>query len=214
MVLVRNLTKEINFKKDKKTILKNISFTCPEKGLILLYGNSGCGKTTLLNILEGLDEKYSGTVEILGKDLRKINKIKYLRDDISIIFQDSNFINEYTVLENIEIISQIKKVKIDPLLVETRLGQFEIKNIMNKKIETLSGGEKQILALILVFLQTTKIVFCDEPTGSVDENNEKILLKMLKQMSKERLVFVVSHNVDLYKKWCDLSLFMRDGELV
>ena len=75
MVVLKNLSKVIKFKKEEKIILKNISLSCPEKGMVLLYGNSGCGKTTLLNIMEGLDRKYSGTVEIFGKNLKKINII-------------------------------------------------------------------------------------------------------------------------------------------
>lgn len=214
MVKISNLKKTVKLQKEVKTILNNINFECPEKGLVLLYGNSGCGKTTLLNILEGLDEKYSGSVEIFGRDLRKINKNKYLKRDISIIFQDSNFINGYTAKENIRLICDIKNIKIDLILIETKLKQFKIENILNKRIEALSGGEKQILLLILTQLQNSKIVFCDEPTGSIDEANELIALKILKEMSRTRLVFVVSHNVELFKKYSDQILFMKEGELL
>ena len=98
-MVVKNLCKIIKFKKEKRII----NLSCPDKGLILLHGNSGCGKTTLLNILEGLDENYTGDVQILGKNLKKINKTKYLRDEISIIFQDCNLMNGYTVLELLKI---------------------------------------------------------------------------------------------------------------
>lgn len=214
MVKISNLKKTVKLQKEVKTILNNINFECPEKGLILLYGNSGCGKTTLLNILEGLDEKYSGSVEISGRNLRKINKNKYLKRDISIIFQDSNFINGYTAKENIRLICDIKNLKIDLILIETKLKQFKIENILNKRIEALSGGEKQILLLVLTQLQNSKIVFCDEPTGSIDEANELIALKILKEMSRTRLVFVVSHNVELFKKYSDQIFFMKEGELL
>ena len=213
MVVVKNLSKVIKNKKEEKYILKNISFECPSKGMVLLYGNSGCGKTSLLNILEGLDFKYSGIVEILGKDLKHFKSYKYLKKDISIIFQDSNFINGYTVLENIKLLFWIKGILFDPFLIETRLKQFKIENIINKKIEFLSGGEKQILKLILTQLTPSKIVFCDEPTGSIDEKNEGFAVKLLKEMSKDRLVFVVSHNVELYSKFSDKLIYLKDGEI-
>jgi ABC-type lipoprotein export system ATPase subunit len=145
MVVLKNLSKVIKIKKEEKTILKNISLTCPEKGLVLLYGNSGCGKTTLLNIMEGLDRKYEGTAEFFGKDLKKINLKKYLREDISIIFQESNFINNYSVLENIKLIFSIKGLDFDPFLIETRLKQFNIKtyisgaSINTEKVIELAG---------------------------------------------------------------------------
>ena len=213
MVVVRNLTKVIKLKKEEKTLLKNINFECPSKGLVLLYGKSGCGKTTLLNILEGLDQKYAGSAEIFGKDLRKTNITKYLRNDVSIIFQDSNFINGYTVLENIKLIFNTKHIRFDPFLIETRLKQFKIDNILNKNIETLSGGERQILLLILIQLQQSKIVFCDEPTGSIDEQNEIVAARILKEISRDRLVFVVSHNVELFSKYADKILYMKEGKL-
>ena len=212
MIVVKNLSKTIKNKNEEKTLLKNINLVCPDKGLVLLYGNSGCGKTTLLNILEGLDKKYSGTVEIFGKNLRTINNHKYLKS-ISIIFQDSNFINGYTVLENIKIILETKGIKFDPFLIETRLNQFKIKNLLNKRIETLSGGEKQILLLVLTQFESSKIVFSDEPTGSIDEENELIAVKLLKELSREKLVIVVSHNVNLFLKQSDKAYFMKEGEL-
>ena len=92
MVVVKNLSKVIKNKKEEKYILKNISFECPSKGMVLLYGNSGCGKTSLLNILEGLDFKYSGTVEIFGKDLKHFksyNKKRKIR--ISTLFLLSKY---------------------------------------------------------------------------------------------------------------------------
>ena len=212
MVVVKNLTKTIKIKKEEKNILKNINLNCPDKGMVLIYGNSGCGKTTLLNILEGLDKKYSGTVEILKKNIKSIPDYKYLKN-ISIIFQDCNFINGYTVLENIEIILRSKKIKFDPLLIETKLNQFKIKNLLYKRIEELSGGEKQILLLVLTQFETSKIVFCDEPTGSIDEENELIALKILKELAREKLVIVVSHNVALFLKHCDKAYYMEEGEL-
>lgn len=212
-MVVKNLCKIIKFKKEKKIILKNINLSCPDKGLILLHGNSGCGKTTLLNILEGLDENYTGDVQILGKNLKKINKTKYLRDKISIIFQDCNLINGYTVLELLKIRFGSKKIKFDPLLIETKLSQFKINNILNKKVETLSGGEKQILALTMVQFENSKIVFCDEPTGSIDIKNELIAVRLLKQISINKLVFVVSHNFELFSKFADKVFFMNEGEI-
>lgn len=213
MVVVKNLSKVVKFQKEQKIILKNINLKCPGKGLVLLYGNSGCGKTSLLNILEGLDKKYSGTVEIFGKNIKNIRNSEYLKKDISIIFQDSNFINGFTVLENIKIIFSTKGLKFDPFLIETRLAQFKIKDILHKRIESLSGGEKQILILVLTQFETSKIVFCDEPTGSIDEANEIIAVRLLKEISRDKLVFVVSHNVDLFFKHADKTFYMNEGEI-
>jgi ABC-type cobalamin/Fe3+-siderophores transport system ATPase subunit len=106
-----------------------------------------------------------------------------------------------------------KGLKFDPFLINTKLKQFKINDILNKKIETLSGGERQILLLILIQLQPSKIVFCDEPTGSMDEKNEGFAVKMLKEISRTRLVFVVSHNVELFSKYSDKILFMKEGEI-
>ena len=117
----------------------------------------------------------------------------------------------YTVLENLELIFGIKKIKLNNRLFNEKLFEFNLSDFLNKRVETLSGGEKQIILLLSVYFHKSKILFCDEPTGSMDEDSEQIAISILKELSEDRLVFVVSHNVGLFSKYCDKLFTLNEG---
>lgn len=191
-------------------ILNNINIKFPDVGFIFIYGESGCGKTTLINILENIDKDYQGIVKL--NDIN-IKNIKTYSKDIFIIFQEKNFISNLSVKESIYLIlkSKNKLNKINELYDDAKKEFNE--NILNNKINQLSGGEKQRLILLIAFKCNNKILFCDEITGSVDEENEIKILSKLKDYSKNNLIISISHNIELYKKFADSTYFLFKGNL-
>lgn len=207
MLECRNLNKTY---KDGNNILKNINVVFPDKGFIFIYGESGSGKTTLINILERIDKNFDGEVLYNGKSIKKIRNYHLL---INVIFQETNFISNLTVKECIVLYLNIKNKRNIYKTIIKNLEQEFYKDILKRKIKELSGGEKQRLIIYLTINIDYKIIFCDEVTGSVDEENEKKILDLLKKYSLKSLVIAISHNEYLYKNIADRTYFIKNGEL-
>ena len=195
--------------------LNDIDFDLPEVGMFFIYGKSGSGETTLLNIMEGLLKPTSGEVLYKGKNILKFTKKekqKFLRDEISIIFQSFNLINDLTVVENINITMKIKKV-FKKEYVDELIEKYHLKNVLNNKAGSLSGGEKQRLCLIRALISDPSIIFADEPTGNLDEKNSCLLMEELKEISKNHLIIIVTHNMKLLESYNDGLLELINGKI-
>ncbi len=191
MLELRNINKSYITKNERVNDLKNINFTFPDKGLFVLMGPSGCGKSSLLNILTGLDSKYEGRVLYNNENIKDI--YDNYRNEISYMTQSFNLFDNLTVFENINLSLKLLG-KSDKTKVETILKDFEIYDLANKKCNTLSGGEKARVSIARAVIKNPKIIFCDEPTGNLDDKTSKLVWTLLKKISETVLVIIASHD--------------------
>lgn len=197
MLIIKKLTK----KYENKTIFNKISLTFPNQGLYSIIGESGCGKSTLLNLIGCLDEEYEGEMFFDGHNYRiEANNI---RKKIGIIYQNYNLLEDLSVKDNITISLKIKGL-VDDKTIEKTCEKLNLStDLLNKKAKVLSGGEKQRVALARILVTKPKIILADEPTGSLDSSNGNKVLEHLKEVSKDALVILVTHNKDLAYKYSD-----------
>ena len=191
MLELRNINKSYITKNERVNVLKNINFTFPDKGLFVLMGSSGCGKSSLLNILTGLDSKYEGRVLYNNENIKDI--YNNYRNEISYMTQSFNLFDNLTVFENVNLSLELLG-KSDKTKVETILKDFEIYDLANKKCNTLSGGEKARVSIARAVIKNPKIIFCDEPTGNLDDKTSKLVWTLLKKISETVLVIIASHD--------------------
>lgn len=191
MLELRNINKCYITKNEKVNALKNVNFTFPDKGLFVLMGPSGCGKSSLLNILTGLDSKYEGRVLYNNENIKDI--YNNYRNEISYMTQSFNLFDNLTVFENVNLSLELLG-KSDKTKVETILKDFEIFDLANKKCNTLSGGEKARVSIARAVIKNPKIIFCDEPTGNLDDKTSKLVWTLLKKISETVLVIIASHD--------------------
>lgn len=195
-IVVKNLSKEYGNCENKVIANDNISFEIEEGELVVILGASGAGKSTLLNILGGMDSATRGEVNIFGEDITKFNEkklTKYRRYMIGFVFQFYNLIPNLTVLENVELASQISKKHIDVKQILDKVGLLNRKDNFPSQI---SGGEQQRVAIARAIAKMPKILLCDEPTGALDHETGKNILKILKSYAKDenKTVIIITHN--------------------
>ena len=168
-----------------------------ERGeLVVVVGPSGAGKTTLLNMLGGMDGCSSGTIMLDGRDISAFNSKEltyYRRYDIGFVFQFYNLVQNLTALENVELASQICK---DPLDAAEVLAQVGLGHRLDNFPAQLSGGEQQRVAIARALAKNPKLLLCDEPTGALDYNTGKAILKLLQDTAREKgiTVVIITHN--------------------
>ena len=163
---------------------------------MLFWGASGAGKTTCLNILGGMDRLTSGNVIVDGKIINDLNEkqlIKYRRNDIGFVFQFYNLIQNMTVIENVELATQLCKNSLDPSDILDKVG---LKNRKNNFPAQLSGGEQQRVAIARAICKNPKLLLCDEPTGALDYKTGKQILKLLQDTcrNEQMTVIIITHN--------------------
>ncbi|ABX81259.1 ABC transporter ATP-binding protein [Acholeplasma laidlawii] len=174
----------------------NVSFSVNEGELCVILGPSGAGKTTILNILGGMDVASSGQIIIDDKDITKFNSkqlTNYRRHDVGFVFQFYNLMPQLTALDNVEIASEIGK---DPLDAKEVLISVGLKDRMHNFPSQLSGGEQQRVSIARAIAKNPKILLCDEPTGALDIETGKQILELLYNTSKNfnKTVIIVTHN--------------------
>lgn len=204
MLEIRHLYKEYD-----DIIIDDLNYTFSSKGMYVILGESGCGKSTLLHILGGLDDKYQGEVLINHQDIQKCKH--YRRKYISFLFQNYNLIENMTVKDNYQIVRYLKKclsLKKEKHLIDD-LGLNDLKK---RYLSKVSGGQKQRIALARSMLSQSPIILCDEPTGSLDLNNSKMIFKMLYDLSKQALVIVITHDQYLAYQYHDVLLKLEHGK--
>ena len=176
--------------------LNNTSFEIEKGQLICILGPSGAGKTTCLNILGGMDRLTSGNVIVDEKIINDLNEkqlIKYRRNDIGFVFQFYNLIQNMTVIENVELATQLCKNSLDPSDILDKVG---LKNRKNNFPAQLSGGEQQRVAIARAICKNPKLLLCDEPTGALDYKTGKQILKLLQDTcrNEQMTVIIITHN--------------------
>lgn len=217
MIKITNLNKTY-FVKDGDPVyaLKEIDLTLPDKGLVFVVGKSGSGKSTLLNLLGSLDNITSG--EIVADNIvvnkMSIEEASSYRDNyVGFIFQDFCLINTLSVEDNILISLDIKNQTDKELLNET-LKMVGLEGFNNRLPNSLSAGQKQRVAIARGYIKKPKLLLCDEPTGNLDSKTSKQVLDILKDLSKDTLVIIVSHNIDDAYLYGERIIEISDGEII
>ncbi len=202
---------------EKFFALKDVNLTLPDKGLVCIVGKSGSGKSTLLNMLALMDKPSEGRVFVNGFNIHLLSskrKMEYLKAEIGILFQSYNLLEGETVLTNITIpllMSGMSKKKASKLAIELLENFAFNKANYYKKVELLSGGEKQRVALFRSIVNNPSILLADEPTGALDEDNSFKVMECFKKISQNSLVIIVSHNNELVEKYADRIITLKDG---
>ena len=199
-------------KKYDREVLKKINLKFGNKGFICLVGESGSGKTTLLNIIGGLEQPDSGKVIFNGNNIKNIDSSFYSNQLVSFINQNYNLIDKYTVLENILLPIELRRIR-SPCNVDNILKMLGIYSLKNKKVISLSGGEKQRVAIARCIVQNTRVILADEPTGALDSENAYSVMRILKNLSKQKLVIVITHNIELANSFADDIIKINDGKI-
>lgn len=189
-----------------------IDFEVQKGEFVVIVGPSGAGKTTVLNILGGMDTASTGRVLVDGKDIAKYSPRKltgYRRDDIGFVFQFYNLIPNLTALENVELASQICK---NPLNAKRVLQEVGLGERMGNFPAQLSGGEQQRVSIARALAKNPKLLLCDEPTGALDYQTGKAILKLLQDMCREKgmTVIVITHNSAL-TPMADRVIHIKNG---
>ena len=176
--------------------LHDVSFTVKKGELVVIVGPSGAGKTTLLNILGGMDTLTEGKVYLDGEEISALNKKQltgYRRNDVGFVFQFYNLVGNLTALENVELANQICREPLDAVQILKEVGLEErMKNFPSQ----LSGGEQQRVAIARALAKNPKLLLCDEPTGALDYQTGKAILKLLQDTARRTgmTVIIITHN--------------------
>ena len=192
--------------------LKDASFTVEKGELVVIVGPSGAGKTTLLNILGGMDSLSTGRVLLDGREISGLNRrqlTEYRRQDVGFVFQFYNLIGNLTALENVELANQICK---DPLDAEQMLQDVGLGDRLKNFPSQLSGGEQQRVAIARALAKNPKLLLCDEPTGALDYQTGKAILKLLQDTGRKTgmTVIIITHNSAL-TAMADRVIRVRSG---
>lgn len=192
--------------------LDNTNFKIEKGELVVIVGPSGAGKTTSLNILGGMDTVSKGTVIVDGKRIDKLkNKelIRYRREDIGFVFQFYNLVQNLTALENVELATQICRDSLNPKDVLEKVG---LGNRMKNFPSQLSGGEQQRVAIARAIAKNPKLLLCDEPTGALDYNTGKQILKLLQDTCRKEnmTVIIITHNTAI-TPMADKVIYFKNG---
>lgn len=218
MIELKGVSKIYRTKKGLKTLaLDNVSFTLPNKGLFFILGKSGSGKSTLLNILGGLDKYNSGDMLVDSKSTKNFwgKDFDYYRNTyIGFIFQEFNLLEEYNVYDNIILSRKLQKEKISQSVVDDLLNKVGIEGLGKRRINELSGGQKGRVAIARALIKNPEMILADEPTGNLDEETGKQIFTLLKSISREKLVVVVSHDRDSALAYADGIIEIADGKII
>ncbi|WP_026624494.1 ABC transporter ATP-binding protein [Eggerthia catenaformis] len=191
-----------------------VTFSCEKGEFVIIVGASGAGKTTVLNLLGGMDTPTSGTILVDGENIAHFNELQltnYRRDDIGFVFQFYNLVNNLTAIENVELATQICKEPLDPAIILDRVGLSERKNNFPSQ---LSGGEQQRVAIARAIAKNPKLLLCDEPTGALDYQTGKAILKLLRDMCDKyhMTIIVITHNMAL-SPMADKVIHLKNGKV-
>ena len=216
MIKIENIGKVFNARsRNRNAVLKDVSFELPDRGLVAIFGKSGSGKTTLLNIIGGLDKQDKGKIYIDGENVAgKVDKIRNAK--IGFIFQNYYLERGYTIAEIMRNAMHIAGFK-DEGEIERRSEQVltlvDMERFKNKQGDALSGGQKQRVAIARALIKGADVILADEPTGNLDAENTMKVMDILKEISKTKLVALVTHEVTLIKKYADSHIKLVDGQL-
>ncbi|MBU1143654.1 MAG: ABC transporter ATP-binding protein, partial [Firmicutes bacterium] len=221
MIKVKGLNKYFfRGKRNEIHVLNDMTLDFPDKGLVVLLGASGSGKTTLLNVIGGLDSVQQGTIEFDNDLISRYKSStwdKIRNESVGYIFQNYNLLPQMSVYENIALVLKMIGIN-DPAIVENRVNY--ILNAVNmypyrkKKSTQLSGGQQQRVAIARALVKNPRVIIADEPTGNLDSKNTLDIMNIIKEISKEKLVVLVTHERDIASIYGDRIIEIKDGKVI
>ena len=201
-----------------RSVLDKIDLVLPHRGLVFLLGKSGSGKTTLLNILAGLDRESSGRLLFDGESTDSFDEQRWDRirsEKMGIVFQEYNLYPDLTVKENMKLVMRSKhNTTAGRAAMKKYLSETGVWQLRNKKVQMLSGGEKQRVAIARCLVRKPEVVLADEPTGNLDTENSEKVFRILRDLSEKCLVLVVTHDAEAAKLYGDRIIRIQDGAVV
>ncbi len=217
MLRFENVCKIYEDKSSSKTVLNDLSFELPEKGMVFILGKSGSGKTTILNLLGALDKPTNGSIYIEDKKLNSMSnreRNSYRAHYVGFIFQEFFLLEKKSVKSNLLMTGQILHQKYSDEQISEILKEVDLEGYEDKKCNLLSSGEKQRVSIARSLIKNSKIILADEPTGSLDSENGERIFNILKKISATRLVVVVSHDLESAEKYADYTVRIKDGKII
>lgn len=209
MIEMKNIYKSFGKDHNERKLFEDFSFKISKGDMVAIMGKSGSGKTTLLNIIGGLESIDKGAYLFNGKDVSKFSEkelLDFRRKNISYIFQNFALINEYSIMDNILLPLRYRYNNVNKKTINNArelLKKLGIAYVENQKIENLSGGEKQRIAIARSLISNTNVILADEPTGALDEKSGYMIMELFKQMKNMgKTIIIVTHDIDVAKK-CD-----------
>lgn len=213
MLQVENLS----FSYGSKKVLDDLNLKFEPEKLYAIQGESGAGKTTLLSVLAGIDDRFSGKLIYNDEEIKYSRLKNYNKDHVSIIFQSLNLIDYLTVYENIALAAKIKaNKKVEKDEIRKYLELFKLDEVTEKTYPNeLSGGQQQRIAIIRGVITESDVIIADEPTGSLDQKNTKIITEELRRLAVEekKIVIIVTHTKEVADS-CDIKYELENGKLV
>ena len=219
MLKLSNITKYYHNKGLIATGISKINLEFKDCEFIAITGESGSGKSTLLNVISGIDLYEEGELYINGEETSHYNEEdyeNYRKSYVSNIYQTFNLISSYTVYQNIELVllmNGFNKKQVHEKILKL-INQVNLDKYKNTKVSKLSGGQKQRVAIARALAKETKIIIADEPTGNLDSKSSKEIMEILHNISKDKLVIIVTHNFDQVEPYATRHISMHDGKVI
>lgn len=219
MIKLVNVNKYYQSGQGKYHALRDINLTLPDKGMCFIVGKSGSGKSTLLNVIGGVDSYDSGELfidNLSTKNFSRKDYNSYRNTYIGFIFQEFNVIKTLSVYDNIALSLSLlqKNVKEEHDKIMKIIERVGLKGKEHRRMNEISGGERQRVAVARALIKDPHVIIADEPTGNLDSKNRDIVMDLLKELSKERLVIIVTHDKTLSAKYADREIKIKDGSIV
>ena len=216
MIEIKNLNKYFNKGKQNEIhVINDVSLTLPQKGMVAIFGKSGCGKTTLLNVIGGLDDYAGGSLTIEGAPMKNSDEMR--NKYVGYIFQNYNLHAGLTCFENVANALKLCGLN-DPDEIEKRvlaaLKNVGMEKYKNRTPDTLSGGQQQRIAIARAIVKNPPVILADEPTGNLDEANTVMVMDLLKKIAQDHLVLIVTHEANLVDHYCDTVIELSDGKAI
>ncbi|MBD9097409.1 MAG: ABC transporter ATP-binding protein, partial [Ruminococcaceae bacterium] len=219
MLQLKNITKDYTAADTTVSALKGISLSFRENEFVAILGHSGCGKSTLLNIIGGLDHYTSGDLIINGRSTKEYTDHDwdaYRNHSIGFVFQSYNLISHQTVLSNVELaltISGVSKSERRRRAVEA-LEKVGLGDQLNKKPNQMSGGQMQRVAIARALVNNPDILLADEPTGALDSETSVQVMELIREIARDKLVIMVTHNPELAQQYATRIVKIKDGRII
>ena len=219
MLELRNITKTYKTGSYDVEALQGVSLSFREQEFVAILGPSGCGKTTMLNIIGGLDNYTSGDLVINGHSTKNYSDKdwdQYRNHSIGFVFQSYNLIPHQNVLQNVDLANQISDVPSSEGKDRSikALESVGLGDEINKRPNQISGGQSQRVAISRALVTNPDIILADEPTGALDSESSKQVMDIIKELAKDRLVIMVTHDAELAEKYADRIVKMKDGLVI
>lgn len=218
MIELLNVNKTYTSKaKIQVKALDHVNLQFNSKGLTFILGKSGSGKTSLLNIIGGLDSANSSKIFINGKELKRFDErtcAEYRNSYIGFVFQEYNLMNNLNVYENIALSLQLQKKEVKDEIIQKVLEEVDLKGLEKRQLDELSGGQKQRVAIARALVKDPVILLADEPTGNLDSETSTQIFELFKKLSQNKCVIVVSHDAEYAHQYADRIIELSDGHVI